>query len=165
MTRHPKYGTIYVNQDLCVGCGSCVEACPFKIPYVDENLEKSFKCWSCIDRQDKGKTTACANTCPTGALRFGDRDKLLKIAKKRLQELKKAGKKAFIYGVKELDGLGMIYVLPEELKDYNLPANPQVIAYLPEIEKLIKPFKEKGKLTPEIVKKAWKQVKKRHHLG
>jgi len=82
-----------------------------------------------------------------GALKFGDREVLLKIAKKRFQELKAQGKKVFIYGIKELDGLGMIYILPEELKDYNLPVDPKVIAYLPEIEKLIKPYKDKGKLT------------------
>lgn len=165
MTRHPKYGTVYVNQDLCIGCGSCAEACPFGIPFVDENLEKSFKCWSCIDRQDKGKTVACANSCPTGALTFGDRDKLLKKAKRRLRTLRAKGMKAFIYGEKELGGLGMIFILPHELKDYNLPVNPKVIAYLPEIDRLLKPYKRKGRLTPDIVKIAWNRVKKKHHIG
>jgi formate dehydrogenase iron-sulfur subunit len=165
MTRHPKYGTVYVNQDLCIGCGSCAEACPFKIPFVDENLEKSFKCWACIDRLDNGKITACANTCSTGALTFGNREKLVKIAKKRLEELKSKGIKAFIYGIKELDGLGMIFVLPGEIKDYKIPENPTVAAYLPEVERLIKPYKKKGTLTAKVVKRAWETVKNKHNLA
>lgn len=165
MTRHPQYGTVYVNQDLCIGCGSCAEACPFGIPYVDENLEKSFKCWACIDRQDNGKITACANTCSTGALQFGERAKLLKKAKARLETLKAKGIKAFIYGEKEMDGLGNIFILPGELKDYNLPKNPKSFAYLHEVERLIKPYKKQGKLTPKVVKIAWNQVKKRHHIS
>jgi len=165
MKRHPEYGTVYVDQDLCIGCGSCVEACPFHVPYVDENLEKSFKCWACTDRVDNGKVTACANTCPTGALQFGDRDKLVKEAENRLKKLKANGKQAFIYGLKELGGLGMIYVLPGEIKDYNLPVNPQVNAYLKEVEKLIKPYKDQGKLTATIVKTAWNHVKQKHNLS
>ena len=165
MTRHPKYGTVYVNQDLCIGCEACAEACPFGIPYVDGNLEKSFKCWACTDRLDNGGITACAKTCPTGALLFGNREDMLKIAKKRLEELKAKGQKAFIYGEKEMGGLGNIFLLPGELKDYTLPEKPESFAHLDEIERLIRPFKEKGKLTSKVVKTAWKSVREKHHLS
>lgn len=165
MKRHPQYGTVYVDHDLCIGCGSCEEACPFKVPHVDEKLEKSFKCWACIDRVDKGKVTACANTCPTGAIEFGSRDMLAKKAKERLQALEAKGVKAFIYGLKELDGLGMTYILPGELKDYNLPEKPRVNAHLKEVEKLIKPYKDQGKLTADVVKTAWKHVKRKYHIA
>ncbi len=126
MTRHPIHGTVYIDQKLCVGCGQCTEACPFDIPKLEEKLEKSFKCWSCIDRQDKGKVPACVNTCPTEALIFGDRDVLLKQANAKLSALKKKVGKAFIYGLKEMTGLSVLYVLPGELKDYpDLPKNPK----------------------------------------
>jgi formate dehydrogenase iron-sulfur subunit len=161
MTRHPEYGTVYVNQELCIGCGSCVEACPFGIPQLDEDLAKSFKCRACLDRVESGKVTACATTCPTGAVAFGSRDRLAKKAKERLEELRNNGEKAFIYGLKELDGLGVIYILPGELGNYNLPGSPQVTANIKEVEKLIKPYKKQGKLTASVVKEAWSQVKKR----
>jgi formate dehydrogenase iron-sulfur subunit len=165
MTRHPRYGIVYVNQDLCIGCGSCVEACPFNTPGVDEKIEKSCKCCACMDRLDNGKVTACANTCPTGALQFHDRDKLLEKAHLRLKQLTDNGITAFIYGEKELNGLGIIYVLPGELKDYNLPEKPKISAHLREIEKLIKPYRDRGKLTPDVVKTAWAAVKRRHNLA
>jgi hypothetical protein len=89
----------------------------------------------------------------------------VKKAENRLKELKAKGKKAFIYGLKELGGLGTIYVLPGEIKDYNLPENPQVNAYLKEVEKLIKPYKDQGKLTATIVKTAWNHVKQKHNIA
>ena len=40
----------------------------------------------CAPRVAAGKPTACAEICPTGATKFGERDELLKEARKRLQE-------------------------------------------------------------------------------
>jgi hypothetical protein len=40
-----------------------------------------------------------------------------------------------------------------------LPGKPQVSAHLREIEKLIKPYRDQGKLSPNVVKTAWADVK------
>lgn len=48
-----------VDPDICIGCGSCVEACPWHAMNVDPETGKSAKCVTC---------GSCAEACPTGAL-------------------------------------------------------------------------------------------------
>ena len=125
MSRHPVTGTVYVNKDLCIGCGSCVDACPYGVPHVDEDLEKSQKCTGCIDRVTSNLLPACAKTCPTQAIRYGSKDEMYAMAEKRVAELKAQGfKGANVYGTKQLGGLHSIYVLLAPLDIYALPASP-----------------------------------------
>jgi formate dehydrogenase iron-sulfur subunit len=62
---------------------------------------------------------------------YGDRSDMISLAQERLAELKRgAFPRAEIYGLKELDGLGMMYILPEgkssAMAKYALPENPRV---------------------------------------
>ncbi len=50
-----------VDKNLCVGCGACVNACPWNMPTVDPETSKSTKCILC---------GACADNCITGALKI-----------------------------------------------------------------------------------------------
>lgn len=142
MTRDEKTGAIYVNKDLCIGCGACVEYCPFSIPVIDEETEKSTKCTFCVDRQINGMDPACAKACPTGCLAYGDRDEILKMAHKAVDRLKKKGKNPVIYGEKELGtGTKKIFVLPEALNNYpHLPKNPKVSEDMGLLQEFLKPF-------------------------
>lgn len=127
MTRHPEFGTVYVNQDTCIGCGACEEACPYGVPHVNYDIEKSRKCTGCYDRVANGMIPACAKTCPTHAIRYGAKDEMYALAKARVKELKSQGfNKAEVYGFKQLGGLHSIYVLPAGLALYELPEKPQV---------------------------------------
>ena len=47
-----------------------------------------MKCTMCIDRITRGRHSACVQSCPTGAMRFGERA-MLELAHKRVEELKK----------------------------------------------------------------------------
>ena len=57
-----------VNYDICVGCGLCVEACPWAMPALDGPVRgattKSHKCHLC------GGSPECVAACPSGALQY-----------------------------------------------------------------------------------------------
>jgi len=65
------------------------EACPYDIPRQDPNTKLMDKCTFCADRIANGMIPACVKACPTGTLTFGPRDKILDLAAKRLEEVKK----------------------------------------------------------------------------
>ena len=125
-------GIVFVDQDMCAGCKYCVEVCPFGTPQADHNSGTAKKCRMCIDRVDNGLQPACATACPTGAVKFGTRNELLKLAKERQAILeKRTGKKPRIYGEVELGGLGVMYILPEKASTYGLPEQPKKPLILP----------------------------------
>ncbi|MDN5804937.1 MAG: 4Fe-4S dicluster domain-containing protein, partial [Microlunatus sp.] len=67
------------------------------------------KCTLCYDRLLDGQAPACAKTCPTTSIRFGDRDEMVSAARQRVAELHKAGMtEARLYGANDNDGVGGI---------------------------------------------------------
>jgi Fe-S-cluster-containing dehydrogenase component len=65
-------GVVLVDKDYCLGCRYCVQACPYGCRYIDPRTNTVDKCTLCYHRITKGLTTACCETCPTGARRLGD---------------------------------------------------------------------------------------------
>lgn len=65
------------------------DVCAYGLPRKSEESGEWSKCTFCHDRIANGLEPACVKACPTGTLTFGDRDKILEIGKKRVQELKK----------------------------------------------------------------------------
>jgi len=89
------------------------------------------KCRFCADRLKAGKQTACAEICPTGATKFGDRDELLKEANERI----KAEPDKYvhhIYGEKEAGGTSVLYLtsVPFEKLGFNMEIGPQPLPEL-----------------------------------
>jgi len=98
-------GFVIVDSEHCVGCGYCVQACPYGVRFINEKTEENDKngiiggtankCTWCYHRVRKGKLPACVNACPTGARKFGDlNDPTSEVAKiwnatSRLKVLKK----------------------------------------------------------------------------
>lgn len=120
-------GNVVVQQDVCVGLGECVKACPFRVIAIREKTGTANKCTLCNDRIHNGLGTACAKACPTGSISYGDLADLKKAADARLEKLKKLGnKKANIYGYKEAGGLNVFYLLLDSPALYGLPVNPVV---------------------------------------
>ena len=118
-------GTVYINQGICAGCKACVETCPFHIPKFDRVSGTVKKCWLCRDRVENGLKPACVTACPTGAIKFGSRAEILRVARERQQVLANQGYSPRIYGEKELGGQHAVYLLPESATIYDLPENPR----------------------------------------
>lgn len=118
-------GIVEINQRICAGCKYCVEVCPFSTPQADHETGTARKCKMCLDRVAEGLEPACAKACPTGAVMFGSRKGMLSLARQRAAVLAKDGLNPYIYGEKELGGLGVFTLLPEPTPElYNLPKDP-----------------------------------------
>ena len=65
-------GLVLVDQEACIGCGYCVEACPYDARYLDRARGVVDKCTGCIQRVLVGQQPACVTTCVGKARMFGD---------------------------------------------------------------------------------------------
>ena len=100
-------GIVDIDHDLCVGCRSCMMACPYTnryfndqpphyfaqgmTPYEEARTERHqqnvvMKCNFCRDRVRAGKPPACVANCPTIARYFGDLDDPLSEVSRLIKE-------------------------------------------------------------------------------
>lgn len=143
-----EFGTVVVQHDVCNGCGTCVAGCPFGVverrpdgtfetpaSRDDRPVEKPVtgvaqKCTLCYDRLLEDQTPACAQTCPTTSITFGNHDDLVVAARERVAQLHARGMtEARLYGANEFDGVGgtgSIFLLLDEPEVYGLPPDPRV---------------------------------------
>ena len=146
-----EFGTVVVQNDVCNGCGTCVAGCPFGVierrddgtintPTDREdrgatdmdvpNRGTANKCTLCYDRLVDGQQPACAQTCPTTSIRFGDRDDMVERAQDRVRTLHAQGlTEARLYGANPNDGVGgtgSVFLLLDEPEVYGLPPDPRV---------------------------------------
>ncbi len=125
------FGDVYVQNDICNGCGYCVVACPFGVIGRADNLHDdghAHKCTLCMDRQEAGLTPACAKSCPTSSIQFGPVEELRDAARQRVESLKERGNdRAYLYGcdsVGDYGPLNAFFLLEDHPNQYNLPVNP-----------------------------------------
>jgi Fe-S-cluster-containing dehydrogenase component len=64
-------GVVAVTRRKCTGCKACIAACPYGARYVHPAGHVD-KCTFCLHRVRRGQGPACAETCPTRSLTFGD---------------------------------------------------------------------------------------------
>ncbi len=124
-----EVGSVFVQPDICNGCGYCVVSCPFGV--IDKRPEdgRAFKCTFCYDRQKAGLVPACAKACPTESIQFGDLEELKQRGKNRVQDLQRRGyHDAQIYNPQEtsVGGIHAFFVILGEPEAYNLPPAPEV---------------------------------------
>ncbi len=146
-----EFDDVYIQPDVCNGCGYCVPSCPFGvvdlIAPANYDLGRGFvsdgrtnddatqkhggvagKCTLCYDRQKGGLEPACAKACPTESIQFGDIDELKARAKARVETLQAQGvTSAYLYGVDtdtSVGDLNAFFLLTDKPEKYNLPERP-----------------------------------------
>jgi formate dehydrogenase iron-sulfur subunit len=105
-------GPIAYRPQRCLGCRYCMVSCPFGVPrfeWQDGLTPEIRKCMFCIDRLREGGQPACAENCPSGALKFGRRDDLLREAHARLAAAP-GHYVSHVYGEYEAGGTAMLYI-------------------------------------------------------
>jgi Fe-S-cluster-containing dehydrogenase component len=67
-------GIVVMDSKKCIGCKTCMAACPYNARYFNEEVRAVDKCNFCLDtRLSKGmKDTACVEACPAKVRVFGD---------------------------------------------------------------------------------------------
>ena len=98
-------GVVEHVRSRCIGCGYCIQTCPFQVPQFSTSQHSMRKCSFCVQRIDRGMKPACVAKCATGALTFFP-----------------ARQKAVVvgaYGAEER--LHMVYEIEGKPKDYLLP--------------------------------------------
>ena len=124
--RKTAEGPVVYDEDRCIGCRYCMLACPFSVPKYEWNkvLPRVRKCDMCADRVAAGRPTACAEICPTGATKFGDRAELLKEAEQHLQE--NSGRYVnHVFGVSEVGGTAVLLLSSVPFEDFGYRADLQ----------------------------------------
>ena len=67
-------GVVDFDNDRCIGCKSCMQACPYDALYIDPETNTAAKCNYCAHRLDGGYEPACVIVCPVEAIVSGDLD-------------------------------------------------------------------------------------------
>ena len=125
--------SVFVQNDVCHGCGYCVVSCPFGVidrrPTPLPDAGGAFKCTFCYDRQKSGLVPACAKVCPTESILFGRLDHLRQYAADRVEHLQNIGyQDAHVYDPTETSvrGIHAFFLLLGQPEAYGLPPKPQV---------------------------------------
>ncbi len=127
-----EFDTVVVQQDICNGCGYCVPACPFGVVDLSTTDGKAHKCTLCYDRLKGGLEPACAKSCPTDSIQFGELSDLQHRAAERVETLHGLGvSNAYLYGTPGAPGatgglghLNAFFLLTDRPERYNLPSAP-----------------------------------------
>jgi len=73
MCKDPKSGLVLNDSERCVGCWTCIAACPYGAIRRDETEGKvAAKCDMC--RDNPGEVPACVANCPNEALVYKEED-------------------------------------------------------------------------------------------
>ncbi|MDP6907006.1 MAG: 4Fe-4S dicluster domain-containing protein [Candidatus Thalassarchaeaceae archaeon] len=67
-------GIVDFDDDRCIGCKSCMQACPYDALYIDPNQGTAAKCNYCAHRIENSYEPACVIVCPTESIVSGDLD-------------------------------------------------------------------------------------------
>ncbi len=111
-TKTPEGAVVY-DPTVCVGCRTCMVACPFYVPaYSYSSILNPVikKCIFCHETRLKfGRPPACVEACPKEVLTFGKRKDLIRIGHQRIKSNPDLYED-HIYGEKEVGGTAWMYL-------------------------------------------------------
>ena len=116
-------GIVTYDADRCIGCRYCMYACPFHVPNFewDVRFPLIVKCDMCVSRLTAGEgEPACAATCPTDAIMYGEKSSMLAQAHQRI-ELNPDKYVDHVYGETENGGTATFYVSPVPFEEMGFP--------------------------------------------
>ena len=102
-------GIVDFDNDRCIGCKSCMQACPYDALYIDPNEGTAAKCNYCAHRVENSYEPACVIVCPTESIISGDLEDpnsqiALRIAENDVKVRKpEAGTKPNVYYIETSD--------------------------------------------------------------
>lgn len=131
-------GLTIVTAEKCSGCAYCTDACPYKVPQMVDG--RVTKCVACLDLVRESQMPWCVRTCPSQAIKFGKRDKILAKAKARIATLQSRYPNAQIYGETQFGGLNLLIVLPDKPQVFGLPEAVQIPQLITAWQSVIQPF-------------------------
>jgi Fe-S-cluster-containing dehydrogenase component/formate-dependent nitrite reductase membrane component NrfD len=67
-------GIVDFNNERCIGCKACMQACPYDALYIDPESDTAAKCNFCTHRLEVGLEPSCVVVCPERAIVAGDLD-------------------------------------------------------------------------------------------
>lgn len=124
-------GAVIYDETKCMGCRYCMVACPFSIPKYEwaSTQPRVQKCIMCYDKRVKdGGLPACVEACPAEATVFGDRDRLLNEARRRIRD--QPGRYVdHIYGLKEAGGTSVLYLSAVPFAELGFPTGTDEHTY------------------------------------
>ena len=129
MHKTPEGGVAW-NGDKCMGCRYCMISCPFDVPKFeyDSANPKIQKCVMCWERLQEGKRPACVENCPAGALQFGTRSELIKIARLRIAQ-NPENYIDHIFGEHEVGGTSFLYLASVPFDQLGFPTHLGTTSY------------------------------------
>ena len=65
-------GIVVIDASACIGCGFCVQACPYDARFLNRQTRTADKCTFCAHRLEAGLLPVCVESCVDGARLFGD---------------------------------------------------------------------------------------------
>ena len=74
LSRPSRAEPVLADQEKCIGCAFCVQACPFGVIRLAADQSVVIKCDLCVNRQAEGLQPACVASCPVGALWLEEMD-------------------------------------------------------------------------------------------
>lgn len=117
-------GPVIIDPNYCLGGAKCRTVCPWNIPQRQAGVGiylklapkfagggVMYKCDMCYDLIKQGKSPACVDRCPQGAITFGPREEMKTLAYRRKEEIN-----GDIYGDTQNGGTSTFYVSPVPFK-------------------------------------------------